>query len=179
MCSISKPAEVGTETPTGAPAKVEYDISAIHDPQLDSIPYASSPNPTPPDASMATDEHGVPSEFLALQQVRESTTIPVPRVYHVLPMGSHTWISMNHISGESLFELWPRMSENSKTRVAKTLHNYMLQLRTLRHDVPGPPSPGREARVWKESSLFEVVVDTRGPFPSYRALSDFFNNVRK
>ncbi|KAG6915414.1 hypothetical protein DXG01_011617 [Tephrocybe rancida] len=32
---------------------------------------------------------------------------------------------------------------------------------------------GREARACTESSLFGGIVDTPGPFPSYRALSDF------
>ncbi|KAG6915418.1 hypothetical protein DXG01_011621 [Tephrocybe rancida] len=125
-------------------------------------------------AKMATDGHAVPSEFLALQQVREFTTIPVPRVYRVVPMGSCSWIIMDHVSGESLFELWPSMSENEKIHLAKTLHTYVLQLRMLRHDRPD----GRRA-FCTESSLFGGVVDTRGPFPSYRALSDFFNKRQK
>ncbi|KAG6912800.1 hypothetical protein DXG01_012039, partial [Tephrocybe rancida] len=165
--SISKLAEVATETPPGAPADVDYDISVVHDIHLltralriqhrrkhrssntdfkifeprsacHSYTRLIAPNIV---VKMATDGQAVPSEFLALQRVRESTTIPVPRVYHVSLMGPHTRIIMDHISGESLFEIWHRMSKNSKTRVAKTLHNYVLQLRTLRHDVPAPPSP--------------------------------------
>ncbi|KAG6916309.1 hypothetical protein DXG01_007467, partial [Tephrocybe rancida] len=117
----------------------------------------------------------VPSEYLALRRVHEFTTIPVPHVHRLVSVKRVDFIIMDYVPGPSLLQSWPAMSEEEMMCVSEILHGYVLQLRALRHDVPGPPAPGREAWVCTESSLFGGVVEIHGPFPSYSALSDFFN----
>jgi len=121
----------------------------------------------------------VPSEVLALQMVREQTSIPVPRVIRVFTKGYSTWIAMEHIPGDQLSAVWPTLSFFGRLRVAFTLRRYVRQLRAIcdpRSAVPGPlgktPADVRTC----QSPLFGTIIETRGPFASYPELSAFFND---
>ncbi|KAG6915416.1 hypothetical protein DXG01_011619 [Tephrocybe rancida] len=176
--SISKIAEVTTsKTPTSdAPVDVLYDISAIYAPQLDSIPQAGILNTTPSEASPVVVDKMTDDEILTL--ISKSSSLDLHDHSYTRLIAPNI-IAKKATDGQAVPSEFLALQQNEKTHVAKMLHNYVLQLRTLRHDVPGPPAPGREARVCTESSLFGGVVDTRGPFPSYRALSDFFNKRQR
>ncbi|PWY72209.1 kinase-like protein [Aspergillus sclerotioniger CBS 115572] len=65
--------------------------------------------------------------------VRESTTIPVPTVIGSWKENRRTFILMKRIPGESLRELWPRLSLKEKESIAKQTADYISQLRGLQN----------------------------------------------
>lgn len=99
-----------------------------------------------------------PAEALAQQLILEQTTIPVPQIYRVSQIQGCYFIAMEHIPGEQLLSVWPRLSWPARVPVALTLRSYVLQLRKVRHPeretIPGPLGvPGQR--------LFEPVVCVR------------------
>ncbi|KAG6898633.1 hypothetical protein C0993_005492 [Termitomyces sp. T159_Od127] len=122
-------------------------------------------------------EDGLDSrEVNALNFVFAKTTIPVPRVRRVVRESDGCfWIVMDHVPGTTLAQIWPTLSIWRKIWIAFTLRRYIRQLRRVRVSATTPPGPlSKEGPRRCESPVFGLHRP-RGPFTSYSALSNFFN----
>jgi thiamine kinase-like enzyme len=85
---------------------------------------------------------------------------------------------MDYIPGRQLSVVWPNMSQEQKDTVARTLKEYIRQLRQV--DIPQRLRPGPVgydgASRQCESPVFGQVKERRGPFASYGELETFFNS---
>jgi len=131
------------------------------------------------DADDGEDVIHFPSEALTLELVFQYTTIPVPRVRRAIRDGHTNIIVMDYIPGRQLSHVWPAMPTWQKLRVVFTLHDYVRQLRAIRHPrsvVPGPVAPpGHPPRICT-SPLFGHKFEWRGPFASPDELAAFFDD---
>jgi len=127
-------------------------------------------------ASQDLDEDAADaSEANALDLLFAETTIPVPRVRHVVKRQWDFLIVMDYIPGPTLAHVWPTLSTWRKIRVAFTLRSYVRQLRRLKASATTPPGPLSAQGAKKcESPIFGQVQSHRGPFASYFELSAFF-----
>ncbi|KAI0311357.1 kinase-like domain-containing protein, partial [Amylostereum chailletii] len=108
-------------------------------------------------------------------------SIPVPRVRRIIVDGKYrtATTAMEYIPGRQLSSVWPTLSYFQRLRVAYRLRSYVRQLRAIRHPrstVPGPVGQANDPARICQSPLFGQVIDVRGPFPTYRDLSAFFND---
>ena len=116
------------------------------------------------------------SEANALNLVFAETTIPVPRVRHVVKRQWDYLIVMDYVNGRTLTEVWPTFSIWQKINTALTLRRYVQQLRRLKASSTIPPGPlSAYGPRTCESPIFGQVQSHRGPFASYAELSAFFN----
>lgn len=67
-----------------------------------------------------------PSEAMALQFVKDHTTIPVPEVI------SSDWdrITMEYVEGQTLKEAWPSLEPHQRSEILDQLKDYMAQMRS-------------------------------------------------
>ncbi|KAG6860148.1 hypothetical protein C0995_015226 [Termitomyces sp. Mi166 len=116
------------------------------------------------------------TEANVLNLLFAETTIPVPRVRHVV----NCWIVMDYILGQTLAQAWPSLSIWRKIRIAFTLRRYVRQLCQLKASATTPSGPlsARGPQICK-LSIFGGVQSTRGPFTLYSELSQFFNKWHK
>ena len=103
-----------------------------------------------------------PSERATLDFVRKNTTIPIPR--DLCPHLSY--LVMDFVDGEMLYECWDKLSRIMQFRIACTLRLYTKQLRSLTHSVPGALDSGRI-----RGAMFDQFV--YGPFASVRSFRQF------
>lgn len=117
------------------------------------------------------------NEEVAMKYVYERTTIPVPRVYHVLkdPSGAlDVHIAMDYIPGERLNLIWPKLSVWSKLRVAWILRSYVRQLRSIRDIRSRKPGPlGLKPK--KCAGFIPASTEQFGPFVDSLALTAAIN----
>lgn len=76
-----------------------------------------------------------------MRYVKEHSSIPVPEVFACYRHGpipgrrgdlSHkTYIFMQYIPGQTLKDVWPSLDEATRARVARSLRNYLTELRSL------------------------------------------------
>ncbi|KAI0069918.1 hypothetical protein K474DRAFT_1693967 [Panus rudis PR-1116 ss-1] len=103
-----------------------------------------------------------PPEPENMEFVRRNTTIPIPRIHH-----PHlSWLVMDFIEGEMLYECWDKLSRFMQIRIACTLRLYVKQLRSLTSQNVGMLGTGRVGGV-----LFEF--EEYGPFCSLRRFKRF------
>ena len=102
------------------------------------------------------------SERASMALVRQHTTIPVPR--DLCPHLSY--LVMDFVDGEMLYECWDKLSRLKRFRVACTLRQYMKQLRSLTRPAPGRLGDGCASGVVFDDSVY-------GPFPSLRSFRHF------
>ncbi|PIL32625.1 hypothetical protein GSI_05329 [Ganoderma sinense ZZ0214-1] len=105
------------------------------------------------------------SERATLEFVRQNTKIPVPRDHcpHL------SYLVMDFIDGEMLYECWDKLSRFMQFRIACTLRLYMKQLCSLTRSTPGALLDGRVG-----GAIFDENV--YGPFPdaqSFRRFCEF------
>ncbi|KAF5316615.1 hypothetical protein D9619_006406 [Psilocybe cf. subviscida] len=117
------------------------------------------------------------SEANVSQIVFKKTTIPIPRVRRVIKSKGIYIIVMDYIQDSNLAEVWPTYSLWQKIRVAFTLRRYVRQLRWVEAPLGTLPGPLSEQgpQACDVSSIFGRIRPRRGPFNSYKELSDFFN----
>ncbi|PIL23323.1 hypothetical protein GSI_14634 [Ganoderma sinense ZZ0214-1] len=102
------------------------------------------------------------SERASMALVREKTTIPVPR--DLCPHLSY--LVMDLVDGEMLYECWDKLSRFMQFRVACTLRRYTKQLRSLTRLAPGRLGDGRVSGIVFDDSVY-------GPFSTARSFSRF------
>ncbi|KAL2202249.1 kinase-like protein [Sarocladium strictum] len=112
-------------------------------------------------------------ELDAIEFVRKSTSIPVPRI-----VASHLgaapteagWILMERNPGVQLGEAWHSLDQDGKARVATELKGYLQQLHSLRSPTPGwiGSCTGGPAYCHRIDNL-----KTCGPFNSVAEFNDF------
>lgn len=117
------------------------------------------------------------SEVDISRLVVENTSIPVPRMRRVIKWDGQSVIIMDFIKGSTLAKVWPTYSLWMKIRVAFTLRRYVGQLRRLEAPLETPPGPlsKHAPKICDLPSIFGYIRSTRGPFSSYKELTDFFN----
>lgn len=71
-----------------------------------------------------------------LEYVRNSTSVPVPKVHCAFTRRGCTYIVMDYIHGQTLWSWWQTASSESKESVRRQLRGYMSKLRS----VPNPTS---------------------------------------
>lgn len=109
----------------------------------------------------------------AIDFVRRSTSIPVPRIVSsqldVEPAASG-WILMDRIPGVQLGEAWPNLDQEGRTRVATELKGYLKELHALRPQAAGwiGSCTGGPAYCHRIDNL-----TTCGPFTSVAEFNDF------
>ncbi|KIJ57642.1 hypothetical protein HYDPIDRAFT_44855 [Hydnomerulius pinastri MD-312] len=156
------------------------DVDTLTDDQIVSMNFSSdSPNichisiilkPTSDSSTSIVKVGGVNTvnEYRALALVRVHTSIPVPTVRRFFVQGSCSYIVMECIKGKSVLgdrldQCWGKMSEAQQL------------IRTPRLvEIPGPLG---HAPLLCEGPHFSVVG--AGPFASYEALKEWFNDRLK
>ena len=121
------------------------------------------------------------SEDLAMDLVFRQTSIPVPRIRHVLrfPETYEICTIMDFIPGRQLRYAWPTMSLFSKLRLAFTLRGYIRQLRAIddpRSRIPGPLAEGTKACSPICQMMIGVTERSRPPFNTYSDFSAWWND---
>ncbi|KAF4978002.1 hypothetical protein FZEAL_5547 [Fusarium zealandicum] len=78
-----------------------------------------------PDGMGVNDQ---PNEVLALQFVKDHTTLPVPKVI------SSDWdrITMEYVQGQTLKEAWPSLEYRQRSEILVQLKDYLAQIRSLK-----------------------------------------------
>jgi hypothetical protein len=114
-----------------------------------------------------------PTEYEAMEFVRQNTTIPIPRVYGVYPSeNGNQDLVMEKVPGDDLNVLWTTLTSEEKTNVAVELAGYISQLRALK--------PSKEGFVGSlgMGPCFDTRLGVRrfGPFES---IADFHKFVRR
>lgn len=71
------------------------------------------------------------TEALAMEYVRQNTTIPVPKVHMVFVRRGITHIVMDLLPGSELMETAYKLSDDELRRIAEQLHDYVTQLQNL------------------------------------------------
>jgi phosphotransferase family enzyme len=105
--------------------------------------------------------------------VRETTNIPVPRVYALYsnPQNRKNYIIMERVVGKTLSSLWPDLTASEKESIVAKLHGYFSELRQL-------PSPGYYGSLGRRHLLdpifwtIEAIPIINGPFTSEDALNE-------
>ncbi|KAJ7635104.1 hypothetical protein FB45DRAFT_1002511 [Roridomyces roridus] len=127
-------------------------------------------------------EGAYPLEAFALEVLAQHTTIPVPRLHRVVPMGYGHIIVMDRIPGKQLTTVWPTMSMEEKDCIAETLAGYVRQLRSVKIPhlrVPGPVDRDLCPRVCMQGPVFGFISPPQGPFASYAELTELLERQRK
>ena len=122
-------------------------------------------------------------EANALNILYAQTTVPVPRVHRVIPLGPTHVIALEYIEGDLLSNVWSTYSLWRKIYIGFTLRRYIRQIRrTCKAPPSAPPGPviteGTPARMCYAPSVFSHISGVRGPFSTYADLADFFNARR-
>jgi hypothetical protein len=112
------------------------------------------------------------SEALAIDLVRASTSIAVPRVRRVIQHEGDGLIVMDLVQNARRLDLcWPSLSSWAKFKVVLTMRYYMQQLRDIRSTTatPGPlgPQPAK-------CHGLQFGYNPKGPFQNTKALADHF-----
>ncbi|KZT00512.1 uncharacterized protein LAESUDRAFT_732244 [Laetiporus sulphureus 93-53] len=97
-----------------------------------------------------------------MEYVRQHTSIPIPRAYH----NHFSWLIMDRVDGQMLYECWNEQSAFMKFRIACTLRLYVNQLRSITSERAGGITDGMIGGV-----VFDHVE--RGPFDSVRRFRRF------
>ena len=120
-------------------------------------------------------KRGVEVEIISTEFIRKNTTIPVPRCDRIVQdqEDGRTYICMEYIPGRTLAECWDELSWWMRFRVFITLRDYVRQMRTFTHAIPGPISHDGSPQPCR-GPLFGD--DEIGPFESSTAFADFFNS---
>lgn len=94
-----------------------------------------------------------PSERAAMEYIRQNTNIPVPRLY----FDNLSWLVMEYIEGQMLYECWDSLGIFRRFQVACTLRMYVKEMRALTSQRVGDVNKG---------IVDGVVFDQkeRGPF---------------
>lgn len=121
------------------------------------------------------------SEAYVMQYVTEFTDILIPRVRRVLPerqFRNEYWIVMDFVDGQTLLELWPRMSWWRRLYVVWTLRRYFHQLHAVplpKPDIPGPfDGSGHPLLCYSPQFPWKGI----GPFASYGELARWHDYQR-
>lgn len=102
------------------------------------------------------------SERASMEFVRQNTIIPVPR--DLCPHLSY--LVVDFVDGEMLYECWGKLSRFMRFRVACTLRRYTKQLRSLTRPTPGALEDGCVRGVVFDESVY-------GPFGTVRSFRQF------
>ena len=95
--------------------------------------------------------------------------LPVPRMHSHSASGSRITIKMDFVEGQTLAEVWPDMSPDQKSDIARQLRAIITTMRSLEPDSPGIHTCGggavTELRVYHDYE--------GGPFPDEAAFNDW------
>ncbi|KAG5982536.1 hypothetical protein E4U55_001756 [Claviceps digitariae] len=74
-------------------------------------------------------------ELQAMQYAAAHTSVPVPRIHRIYHLRQGLFISMDYIHGESLKDVWPRLTGPERTKTIAEIWRCLSQLHACR-----PPS---------------------------------------
>ncbi|KAH8822469.1 hypothetical protein DL96DRAFT_1470493, partial [Flagelloscypha sp. PMI_526] len=120
---------------------------------------------------------GHPNEVLVLEVLRDHGTVPVPHLRDV--KWNRRLIVIDCIRGCQLSLIRPTISDGGKASIAKTLKEYVQQLRQFdipQRAVPGPLDPDLVPQGRFSRAMFGNLIPERGPFGSYRELEEWYNH---
>ncbi|THU80004.1 hypothetical protein K435DRAFT_736607 [Dendrothele bispora CBS 962.96] len=134
----------------------------------------------------ASDNNVDYPEIHAMRLVHERTSIPVPRVHHVMldePPPDTLWtgathyiVIMDYIHGDLLGDIWPKLGLWKKVWVVITLRRYVKELRKARQ-----PFDGCMGRVSASGEALRCdlpgLLEKREIYSSYDGLKNFYNSM--
>lgn len=104
-------------------------------------------------------------EASAMKFVRQNTSIPVPKVYHVCEYKGRRYIVMERIKGSKIAINWLSRSEESKQRLLHQLRDFVEELRRI------PPPKDTGVCNADHGPIFDMRLPHQncwGPFSSIR-----------
>ncbi|KIY42902.1 kinase-like protein [Fistulina hepatica ATCC 64428] len=119
------------------------------------------------------------SEVYMTAYASDFTTIPIPCIRRVIYLDLYAWLVMDHVKGETLDVLWPRMSWWRRLRVVWTIRGYIRQLRRIPLPNPDIPGPFNGIGVPNKCEGFYFTEDGAGPFNSYADLVAWYDLKRQ
>ncbi|KIY42887.1 kinase-like protein [Fistulina hepatica ATCC 64428] len=119
------------------------------------------------------------SEVYMMASALDFTTIPIPCIRRVIYRDFYTWLVMDHVEGETLDVLWPRMSWWHRLRVVWTIRGYIRQLRRIPLPNPDIPGPFNGTGVPSKCEGFYFTEYGAGPFNSYADLVAWYDVKRQ
>lgn len=111
------------------------------------------------------------TEALSMMFVRQTTSIPVPRVLDVFTREDQVYLVMEYIKGKSLQSAWRSLTPEQRSNICLELKGYLQQLRNLT-----PPHPGVVEAIDGSACFDSRLQGLFGPFISVDEFHSHFSH---
>ncbi|GLB39129.1 putative phosphotransferase enzyme family protein [Lyophyllum shimeji] len=135
-----------------------------------------------PDTVLKILEFHEVSEPFTMDLVSSQTSIPVPKLRKCVMWQKKPCMLFEYVEGVDLSEIWPSLGPWTRIKLALVLRGYIRQLRKFKlpqEGMPGPLYPGGMPTNLMKCHGHYFSDLGAGPFPSYAALSAWFDGRRR